>query len=98
MKSIETRTYTNVVLTVLALLLLVLVAQPYVSLPAAHAQLDLSRNEQQSDKLNSVEPLADQAAATREVAAANLKIAEAITKAAAAQSEIAAALARLSVD
>ncbi len=95
MTTMTTRTYTNVALTAIILLLLALVARPYISAPEAHAQLIPERNRQQKEKLASVEPLAINAEATKEIAEANRQIARSIQELAAVHKELAKALAQV---
>ena len=96
MRTIATRTYTNVVLTLIALVLAALLLQPYVALPTAQAQFDEpERNVQQSRAAATLNSNVDNADATREVAQANRGIAKAIAEAAKAQSQIAKAIERL---
>ena len=99
MRSIHTRAYTNVALTVLIIFLGLLAIRPYVSAPTAQAQSlpDYTiRNEEQRAKVTALNPNADNATATREVAKANKEIAEALREAAKAQKDIAQAIAKLS--
>lgn len=102
MQTIHSRTYTNVALTVLILLMLALVARPYVSLPKAYAgSLDsLTSKTPQDDKtmldgqgaqIRSallVDPYADVAKALREIAASNKEVADAIRETAKSQYEV----------
>ena len=95
MKTITTRTYTNVALTVIMLLLLFLTVKPLISIPAAHAQLDSKRNAQQTSKISAVDAVSVNAEATREIAQANREIAKAIDKLANTHKDVARALTRL---
>ena len=88
---LDTRTYTNLILTIIAALLLVLVLRPQLSVVGdAYA-----RNEQQREKQMSVNVQGNievQAQATREVAAANNNIAKAIDRLAQTTDRIASQL------
>ena len=57
MKSIQTRTYTNVALTAIIILLAILLLRPYGIVPQAQAQMmEEQRNEQQSKVLATLNP------------------------------------------
>jgi methyl-accepting chemotaxis protein len=101
MRHLDTRTYTNVALTVLIVLLAIMIAQPYVSLPTAQAQLESrlesDRNAQQRRAAESFSPSLDKlAGATEQVAEANRDIAKAIRESAEAQTKIAKSIGSLS--
>jgi methyl-accepting chemotaxis protein len=101
MKSIQTRLYTNAVLTAIAILLAVLAFRTsFTSDAAAQLQFQDLRGEQRNqEQINRYGDQSSQfkefAAATREVAKANENIAKAITESAKAQNEIAKAIGRL---
>lgn len=95
MKSIQTRTYTNVALTAIIILLALLLIRPYALAPQAYAQMDEPRNVQQTRTLATLNPNADNAKATEQVAAATREIASAIREAAKSQEQIAQALLKL---
>lgn len=95
MQTLHTRTYTNVALTVLILLLLVLAVRPYVSLPTAQAEsftmgAEPPRDDHKSELLK--DPYAGVAAALRELATSNKDIAAAIRETAQSQSAVAKAI------
>jgi hypothetical protein len=95
MQAIQSRLYLNVILTVIALFLAVLVFRPYMSFSTrAYAQ---SRNEQQRERIASTEGAQydDLAAATMAVADATNEIAMAIREASKSQSDIAKAINKL---
>jgi septal ring-binding cell division protein DamX len=96
MRHLETRTYTNVALTVLIILLAIMAIRPYVSLPEARAQFnEPARNQQQRRMAEELNPSQDKTAeATDRVAEATQKVAEAIRESAKSQQNIAAALTR----
>ena len=94
MQTIHSRTYTNVALTVLILMALVLLVRPYVSLPKANA----ASEDQAARPSRSVllDPNAAVADGLRDIASANKEIAAATREAAKAQAEVAKAIGRLS--
>lgn len=104
MRTIGSRTYTNVALTAIVVLFLVMALQSLVSVPTARAEFNwddedtgLERNKAQRAKAAALMPnVAEAAKATREVAQANREIAKAIKDAAKAQREIAQAILKLS--
>ena len=95
MQTINSRTYTNVALTVVMLLLAALLIRPYVSVPSAHAQ---GYNEKKKGKSRPTSEYGqiEIAKATSKTAQASIQIAEAIRESAKSQQEIAGALKRLS--
>ena len=97
MRRIHTRTYTNLMLTAVAVLLGVLALAPRLPPPAATAQLtgtlSASDNSEQSRKIAQLNPNADNATAQMEIAKANREIADALRKQAEAQKEMARSLA-----
>lgn len=103
MKTVASRTYTNVALTVLIILLAVLAFRPYLPGSSAYA-LDMDRdtettrydrNAQQQRVAQSLNSQEQNAEATREVAAATRDVAQAIRESAAAQEKIAQSLMQL---
>ena len=95
MRTINSRTYTNVALTGIILLLAALLIRPFVSVESAHAagSGDGIRGQRRpTSEYGQIEI----AKATRESAAASQAIAVAIGEAAKSQHEIARALVRLS--
>lgn len=92
MRTIHSRTYTNVALTMLIILLLAVLARPYVGLPKANAASGDSER-QRTNML--ADPNAELAAATREVANSNKEIAVAIRETAKAQQEVARSISGL---
>ena len=85
MKTMNSRAYTNVILTVIAILLAVAVLAPYDSFVfPVQAQRDATRVATGGDQIV--------ASATQQVAQATQSIAEAITRSAESQLEIARAL------
>lgn len=101
MQTIHSRTYTNVALTALILLLLVLALRPYVSAPTAYASaadltISASGGLDPAKKAALLEdPYAGVAAALREVAAANKDVAAAIRETAKSQDNVAKAISAL---
>lgn len=101
MQTIHSRTYTNVALTVLIILLLILGLRPYVSMPAAYAgasSLTLTDNSSPSEKKRSAlldDPYSGVADALREVALSNKDVAAAIRETAKSQDNVAKAISSL---
>ena len=93
MQTIHTRTYTNVALTVIILLLLVLAARPYLGIPGAYAADD---SDLRAGRRVNVEPNAEIAAAIRDASKSAQEIATAVRETAKAQQEVAHAIERLS--
>lgn len=91
MKSINTRTYTNVALTAIVILLAVLALRPFMGAPAAHAQQE-ERGNRPTTEYGQLQ-IAD---SNREIAKSNLAIANAIKESAKSSEKIATSLGRLS--
>jgi hypothetical protein len=98
MQTIGSRSYTNMALTAVILLLLALVVQPYLSIPQAQAQISgsMSSVDQSPSRTSTTNPGVENAAATRDVAAALKDVAAALKEQATAQKEIGRALFKLS--
>lgn len=95
MQTIHSRTYTNVALTVLILLLLVLVARPYTGLEKAYAGSLTDESSASKSSTAFKDPFTDATAALREIAVSNKDIASAIRETAKSQADVARALAAL---
>ena len=101
MQTIHSRTYTNVALTALILLLLVLALRPYVSAPSAYASAanltvsDTGTLDPTKKAALLEDPYAGVAAALREVAASNKDIAAAIRETAKSQESVGKAISSL---
>jgi hypothetical protein len=97
MQTIHSRTYTNVALTVLILLLLALVVRPYLALPTAQASPGDTGLNASGNITPQLDPAAAVAQALRELAGTNREIASAIRETGKAQNEVAQSIARLGV-
>lgn len=94
MQTIHSRTYTNVALTVLIVLMLLVLARPYLGLPSAHA---LERTDDSDDNNRTristlLEPNQAMVAAIRDVARSKEQIAAAVQETAKAQQNVADAI------
>ena len=94
MRTIESRTYTNVALTVLILLFLALVIRPYFTLPKAYAT-DFGDESDFRSKSVPLSGIVDANKGLSEIAGSNKEIAAAIRETAQAQQAVAKAIAQL---
>jgi len=88
MQTIHTRTYTNVALTVLIILLLAVLVHPYIGLPKAQAASP-DYGEGSAGNTRMLNPYGDVSVALREIAKSNQEIASAIRESGKAQREVA---------
>jgi hypothetical protein len=93
MQTIHSRTYTNVALTVLIILLLAVLVRPYVGLPKAQA----ASGDFSDGSTRTLNPYGEASAALREIAKSNQEIASAVRETAKAQREVAESIHGLGV-